>query len=273
MPRPCRGIFFLLPLTVTVAVLIHLCGCIVAKRGGSRDLSPITLVLLPGLDGSGLLFANLLPELPKEIKVIIAGYPQDQFLSYSQLVLWLKDVIPKEGAFVVLGESYGSELAVKFAATHPPNLAGIILCAGFVSNPVRSWGILSRLLANLLFQFQPPDFALKYFVAGAHAPKSVLQAVRKARRSVSAAVFAKRAQATIHCNAREEIRKVNVPLLYLQATDDHLVEKSSLAEIQTLHPQTISVAIRAPHLLLQTEPRAAAEAITEFLVAQGLYKA
>lgn len=237
-------------------------------------MSAITLVLLPGLEGSGTLFANLLPELPKEIKIIIAAYPQHQFLSYFQLVMWLNDVVPKEGAFVVLGESYGSELAVKFAATHPPNLAGIILCAGFISNPVRSWGILPRLLANpFLFQFQPPDFALKYFVAGAHAPKSLIQAVRKARRSVSPAVFAKRAQATIHCNAREEIRKVNVPLLYLQATEDHLVEKSSLAEIQRLHPQTISVSIRAPHLLLQTEPRAAAEAITEFLVAQGLYKA
>jgi len=224
------------------------------------------------LEGSGTLFANLLPELPKEIKVIVAAYPQQQFLSYSQLVLWLKDVVPNDGAFVVLGESFGSELAVKFAATHPTNLAGIILCAGFVSNPVRNWGILPRLLANpFLFRFQPPDFALKYFVAGAHAPKSLLEAVRQARRSVSATVFAKRAQATIHCNARDDIQKVNVPLLYLQATDDHLVEKSSLEEIQRLHPQTISVSIRAPHMLLQTEPRAAAEAITNFLVAQGLY--
>ncbi|HTC62722.1 MAG TPA: alpha/beta hydrolase [Candidatus Saccharimonadales bacterium] len=237
-------------------------------------MSPITLVLLPGLDGSGTLFANLLPELPKEIKVIAAAYPQHQFLSYSQLVLWLKDVVPRDCAYVVLGESFGSELAVKFAATHPPNLAGIILCAGFVSNPVRSWGILPRLLANpFLFQFQPPDFAVKYFVAGPHAPKILLQAVRAARRSVSAAVFAKRAQATIHCDAREEIRNVNVPLLYLQATEDHLVEKSSLAEIRRLHPQTISVSIRAPHLLLQTEPRASAEVITDFLVAQGLFEA
>jgi pimeloyl-[acyl-carrier protein] methyl ester esterase len=237
-------------------------------------LSPITLVLLPGLDGSGTLFANLLAELPKEIKVVVAAYPQHQFLSYSQLVIWLKDAVPKDSAYVVLGESFGSELAVKFAATHPPNLAGIILCAGFISNPVRSWGILPRLLANpFLFQFQPPDFAVKYFVAGAHAPRSLIQAVREARRSVNTTVFAKRAQATIHCNAREEILKVNVPLLYLQATEDHLVEKSSLTEIQRLHPQTISVTIRAPHLLLQTEPRAAAAAITNFLEAQGLYKA
>ena len=237
-------------------------------------MSPITLVLLPGLDGSGTLFANLLAELPKEIKVVVAAYPQHQFLSYSQLVIWLKDAVPKDSAYVVLGESFGSELAVKFAATHPPNLAGIILCAGFISNPVRSWGILPRLLANpFLFQFQPPDFAVKYFVAGAHAPRSLIQAVREARRSVNTTVFAKRAQATIHCNAREEILKVNVPLLYLQATEDHLVEKSSLTEIQRLHPQTISVTIRAPHLLLQTEPRAAAAAITNFLEAQGLYKA
>ncbi len=240
---------------------------------GGQDLSPITLILLPGLDGSGLLFANLLPELPKEIKVITVAYPQQQFLSYSQLVFWLKDIVPRDSAYVVLGESFGSELAVKFAATHPPNLAGIILCAGFISNPVRSWGILPRLLANpFLFQFQPPDFAVKYFVAGAVAPRSLIQAVREARSSVSTTVFAKRAQATIYCNAREEIRKVNVPLLYLQATEDHLVEKSSLAEIQRLHPQTISVSIRAPHLLLQTAPRAAAEAIMEFLVAHGLYK-
>jgi pimeloyl-ACP methyl ester carboxylesterase len=225
------------------------------------------------LDGSGILFANFLPELPKEINVIVARYPQHQFLSYSQLASWLKDVVPKQGAYVVLGESYGSELAVKFAATHPSNLVAIILCAGFISNPVRSWGFLPRLLANpFLFQFQPPALALKYFVAGKNAPKSLIQAVREARRSVDSAVFAKRAQGTIHCNAREEIRKINVPLLYLQATEDHLVEKSSLEEIRRLHPQTISVFIRAPHLLLQTEPRAAAMAIMEFLVAQGLYK-
>jgi pimeloyl-[acyl-carrier protein] methyl ester esterase len=225
------------------------------------------------LDGSGTLFANLLPELPKEIKVIIAAYPQHQFLSYSQLVLWLKDVIPKDGAFVVLGESFGSELAVKFAATHPPNLAGIILCAGFISNPVRSWGILPRLLANpFFFQFHPTDFALKYFIAGPDAPKSLLQAVRQARRSVHTTVFAKRAQAAIHCNAREEIRQVDVPLLYLQATEDRLVDPSSLTEIKLFHPQTISVSIRAPHLLLQRAPRASAEAIKRFLETEILNK-
>jgi pimeloyl-ACP methyl ester carboxylesterase len=218
------------------------------------------------LQGSGTLFANLLPELPNDLKVIIAAYPHDKFLTYSQLTLWLKDVVPQDGPYVLLGESFGSPLAVLFAATHPANLVGVILCAGFISNPVRGWGIVPRLLANPYFlQFQPPEFVLKYFIAGWDAPKSLLQAVRKAQRAVNVKVFAKRAQATIHCNAREEIRQINVPLLYLQATEDNLVHKSSLDEIKHLHPRTISVPIHAPHLLLQREPRAAAEAIARFL--------
>lgn len=235
-------------------------------------MSPITLVLLPGLEGSGKLFANLLPELPEKYKVIVIAYPQQQFLSYSQLTLWLNDIVPKNEKFVVLGESFGSELAVKFAAKHPPNLAGIILCVGFISNPVRSWGILPRLLANrFFFQFQPPDFIAEYFLAGPHAPKSLLEAVRQARRSVSPSVLAKRAQATIRCNAREEIRQIDIPMLYLQGTEDHLVDKSSLDEIKRLQPQTISVSIPAPHLLLQRQPRMAAGAITRFLETEILH--
>jgi len=247
--------------------------CIVTVRHGDRTLSSLTLVLTPGLEGSGTLFANLLAELPKELKVIVAGYPQEQYLSYTQLVLWLANVVPKDGPYVLLGESFGSPLAVMFAATHPRNLAGIILSAGFISNPVRYLGMLPRLLAKpFLVQLHPPEFAIKYFIAGAHAPKSLLQAIRKAQSAVSPTVFAKRAQATLHVDARKEICQVNVPLLYLQGTEDHLVHKSALAEIERLHPQTISVPIRAPHLLLQREPRAAADAITRFLEAQGLYK-
>jgi pimeloyl-ACP methyl ester carboxylesterase len=231
------------------------------------------LVLLPGLEGSGTLFANFLPELPNDLKVIIAGYPQQQFLSYPQLVLWLADVVPKNGPYVLLGESFGSPLAVMFGATHPPNLMGIILSAGFISNPVRYLGLLPNLLANrFFFGLHPPDFVIKYFIAGPHAPRSLLQAIRQAQRSVRPAVFAKRAQATLYVDAREDIRRVNVPMLYLHGTEDHLVHKSALAEIESLHPLTISARIRAPHLLLQREPRAAAEAIMRFLGAQGLYK-
>ena len=236
-------------------------------------MSTLTLVLLPGLDGTGDLFTNLLPELPQDIEVIAAAYPARQFLSYSELVSWVGDLVPKNKPYVLLGESYGSPLAVKFAATHPFNLAGLILCAGFISNPVRKWRFVPRLLARpLFFQFRPPDFALKYFIAGAGAPESLIIAVERATLSVSSKVLAARARAVIDCDASQEIRQVKVPLLYLQGAKDRLVAKECLDEIKRLHPETISISIRAPHLLLQREPRLAAQAITQFLDAQILNK-
>jgi pimeloyl-[acyl-carrier protein] methyl ester esterase len=221
------------------------------------------------MDGTGKLFANLVPELPQSMNVITVAYPSQRFLLYPELVSWLEEMVPKDGAFAIVAESYGTPLAVKFAATHPPNLIGLILTAGFISNPVRRWGPLPKLFARpTFFRFRPPDFLHEYFILGSHAPESLKHAVRHNVRSVNPEVLAKRARACIDCDARQEIRKVKVPLLYLQATEDRLVGKECLDEIKSLHPETISISLRAPHLLLQSEPRAAARIIIEFLDAQ-----
>jgi pimeloyl-ACP methyl ester carboxylesterase len=235
----------------------------VASDKGSR---PLTLVLLPGLDGTGNLFAPLIAELPRTLKVITAAYPRDRFLPYPEHVSRLRELVPKDGLYAILGESYGSTVAVKFAATHPPNLAAVILCAGFISNPVRKWGPLPKLLARpLFFRFRPPQSLREYFSLGFGAPKSLSLILQNTVRSLNAEVFAKRARAAIDCDAREEIGRVEAPLLYLQASEDRLVGAECLDEIKRLHPETISISIRAPHLLLQRQPRAAAQAITQFL--------
>jgi pimeloyl-[acyl-carrier protein] methyl ester esterase len=229
-------------------------------------MSAITLVLLPGMDGTGELFANFSAELPKEMDVVTLAFPSNQFLPYPELLPWLADRVPKNRPYVLLGESFGSPLAVKFAATHPVNLVGLILVVGFISNPVRKWGPLPRLLARrFFFQFRPADFALEYFIAGAGAPKSILVAVNRATASVAPEVLAERARAVIDCDARQEIRQVKVPTLFLQASQDRLVGNECLEEIKRLHPETISISIRAPHLLLQREPRIAAQAVAQFL--------
>ena len=53
-----------------------------------------TLVLLPGLDGTGALFADLISELPPALSVNIARYPTQRFLSYSELVPCVQEVAP-----------------------------------------------------------------------------------------------------------------------------------------------------------------------------------
>src|ERR1700719_1226395 len=114
-----------------------------------EGLTPNTLVLLPGLDGTGMLFGDLIGELPPTQTVNIARYPTDRFLSYAELVSCVREIIPSN-PFLLVAESFSTPLAAMLAATRPPNLAGLILCAGFVTNPIGSWALLPRCWEDLV---------------------------------------------------------------------------------------------------------------------------
>jgi pimeloyl-[acyl-carrier protein] methyl ester esterase len=95
----------------------------------------VSLVLLPGLDGTGDLFQPLLRELPDELEPIVVSYPVHKFLDYSALRDLALQHVPAGRPFVLLGESFSGPVAVLAAAARPEGLLGVILCASFVSAP------------------------------------------------------------------------------------------------------------------------------------------
>ena len=229
-------------------------------------MPPVTLVLLPGLDGTGDLFTHFASALPQHLDAKIVRYPPDRFFSYAELFPLVVDAVPRTQPFVLLAESFSTPLAVKFAATNPSNLRALVICAGFIRNPVTGWLLrIKKFVRPSLFRVPPPRFALEYFLIGAHAPRELRSAVRSTMRSISPEVIALRVLAVMACDAREELTQVRVPTLYLQAEEDRLVRKSCFEEIQRLKPDTILASIPAPHFVLQREPRKAADLIVHFL--------
>ena len=229
-------------------------------------MTDYALVLLPGLDGTGSLFADFLSALPRTLNTMIATYPRHRFMSYSELLPCVRDLIPTAEPFVLVAESFSSPLAVMCAAMHPPNLAGLVLCAGFVTNPIRAWSLPAKVLVRpLSFRLSPPDLILEHFLIGADAPPALKLAVRQAVHCVSPTVLARRVHAVLDCDARRDLTRVDVPMLYIQAANDRLVRAESFAEIQRLHSDTILASISAPHLVLQREPHKAAETIVGFI--------
>ena len=234
------------------------------------DAQGLTLLLLPGLDGTGELFADFVKLLPSWIKPQVVSYPRNQKLSYDELAPIVKSAVPVDQPFVILAESFSTPLAVKFAAIAPDGLQGLVLCAGFVSPPRR--GVLSRLarfLAPSLFAFGLPESVCRQLLVGRAAPQTLVDAIRTTVSSVSSGVLAHRLRSVLSCEAERELRSVSVPLLYISGEKDRLVTESSLHEVRRGKPDALVASIDAPHLLLQAEPRVAVDALVSFLLRVG----
>lgn len=94
-----------------------------------------TLVLLPGLDGSGKLFAPFVEALEPGLDVKVIRYPDDASLGYLALEAFVRSSLPVAQPFVLLGESFSGPIAISIAARPPANLLGAVLCCTFASNP------------------------------------------------------------------------------------------------------------------------------------------
>jgi pimeloyl-[acyl-carrier protein] methyl ester esterase len=224
------------------------------------------LILLPGMHGTGELFSEftrIMPE-PKQIQALC--YPADANLSYQQLLAMVQSMVPESEPYFLLAESYSTPLAIEFAATNPPNLKGLILCAGFASSPLTGpRSFLALLLAPLLFRMRIPPAAMNHFLIGPNTPESLQVAVRAAISSVKPGVMIRRLRDVLRCDMLQALSQVSAPLLYVQATSDKLVPRSCLAEIRSIRPDVRVAQIVGPHLILQREPKQSADVVAKFI--------
>jgi pimeloyl-[acyl-carrier protein] methyl ester esterase len=224
------------------------------------------LVLLPGMDGTGTLFADFVRALPNLFETEVVRYPFDKSLSYAELMNLVQAAAPASEPFVILAESFSTPLAVQYAATHPPNLKGLVLCAGFVSSPVRGWRRFAcSLLAPIAFRFPPSRLLAELFLVGRDAPRSLVTAVRSAISSAHPKVLSDRLRGILACDVREAFDRITAPILYIQAQQDRLVHSPCLEEIRHIKPHVEVSTIAGPHLILQREPQKAAAVVARFV--------
>ena len=231
----------------------------------SAPTSLPSLVLLPGLDGTGVLFRPLLEALPQEVATIVVSYPGDTALGYSELLPIVLAGLPSDAPFVLVGESFSGPLAVMAAATHPPGLAGLVLCASFIRNPhpyIPSF--LAAMVRPPLFHLFPQFWQAKALFGGYSSPR-LRALMQDALSRVSPAVLACRVREVLRINVARQLAACTVPILYLRARRDFVVPPWNVSTIRRFCPQLKVVHLAAPHLALQVATGQAAEAITDFL--------
>ncbi len=236
----------------------------------STQAQRLKLVLLPGMDGTGELFSAFAAALVGEFEIATVRYPTDQCLSYSELEGFVRASCSTSGPFILLAESYSTPVAIKYAASNPGNLVGLVLCAGFATSPIRGWRhFLGWLLAPVMFRIPLPNLAAKLWLVGPGASSSLLRSIRSAVSSVKPKVLTARLRGVLACEVRPEMGQVTAPVLYLHAKQDRLVSSACMAELRRIEPQMTVAALEGPHLLLQREPYKAAETVAAFVRSLG----
>jgi pimeloyl-ACP methyl ester carboxylesterase len=221
-----------------------------------------TLVLLPGMDGTGDLFAPLIEALGPDVASITVRYP-DQPLDFVAHEAIARAALPSTKPFVLLGESFSGPIAISIAAQAPSGLRGYILCCSFVRSPRP----VLRLLRPLLTLVPPqrlPEVIATHFLLGRFASPRLRQMHAQTLRRVSPRVLAARLGAVASVDVQSKLRRVPLPGLYLRATEDRLVPNSAATLFARLSSNARVVDIEGPHFLLQSRPAPAAQAIREF---------
>jgi hypothetical protein len=89
-------------------------------RPAANTSSPV-LVLLPGLDGTGKLFAEFLRVLDLNISTLVVAYPKDVPMNYDELETLVTAALPTDRPFVLLGESFSGPAAVAASVAADPS--------------------------------------------------------------------------------------------------------------------------------------------------------
>ncbi|WP_338847011.1 alpha/beta fold hydrolase [Massilia sp. W12] len=225
------------------------------------------LVLLPGLDGTGDLFAPLCAALAAcpamRITPQIVRYPGHTVLDYQGLAPLARAACPSDRPFYLLGESFSGPLALQLAAQSPAGLRGVILCASFIRNPHPHAARIAPLATLLPIQLAPPSL-MSFALLGQYSTPPLRAALAQAVRQASHTVLRQRLLSVTKIDVSQELRQLRVPLLYLQASQDRIVPARAWREIHALQPLAHKVSVAAPHCLLQAAPQAAAAALLDF---------
>ena len=220
------------------------------------------LVLLPGMDGTGLMFEPFV-QAAGDLETRVVRYPPE-LTSYPACIDFARTQLPTDRPFLLLGESFSGPVAIALAAEQPEGLRGVVLCSSFARNPRPEW-LWLRPLLRLLPPLQLPLPLLRRLLLGKRPSEALVRLTTAMLPHFPTATMKARTLAVAAVDHTAQLAQVQVPMLALCATRDRLVPKTATAWLRAHRAQLDITTLRGPHWLLQTRPEACLRTIQAFV--------
>jgi pimeloyl-[acyl-carrier protein] methyl ester esterase len=224
---------------------------------------PPPLVLLPGFDGTGELFAPLVDALGASREITVVRYAREP--SLQACVDTARSFLSNKPS-VLVAESFSGPIALHVMNRFPERVQCAVLCATFATSPFRA--LIPAALAL-------PAFALTANALGAAVLRvmclneardpSPIEAVSRVSGAMTPETIKARLRVLRSLDLTPDLGNITAPTLYLRASRDRIVGRR-LGQRLINGLKSVEVKeIDGPHLLLQARPRECAAAIREFV--------
>jgi pimeloyl-ACP methyl ester carboxylesterase len=226
------------------------------------------LMLMPGMDGTGDLFAPLIHALGPSQPVQVVRYPVDRAWGYAELQRCAREQLPAQEPFVLLGESFSGPMAWRLAASAGPRLRGLVLCCTFLSHPMALLGPLADWASRWPLHHVPRGLINRYFL-GPDADVATQALLHTTLARVAPQALRARMQAVLRLKPPHDSLPPDLPVLCLRAAQDWIVPRCASRPLARRLPRAQQVELQGPHGLLQAQPAASAKVIAEFMQRLG----
>jgi pimeloyl-[acyl-carrier protein] methyl ester esterase len=219
---------------------------------------------MPGLDGTGKLFAPIIPLLEQHFELSIVTYPNlDSFADYIDCA---RNQLPETPGFSLLAESFSGPVALALMAQQPGQIGPSVLSTTFVRSPLAALTRMANYVPEQVFSIGAlSEFCLDVYDIEDEDFSETQPLPLNVMEQLDGVLLKQRISVLSRIDISALLPDIEVPILYLRAVQDRIVAESDAQMIQNYLPDVERVDIDAPHLLLQTRPQQCAELIINYI--------
>ncbi|MEE1768346.1 alpha/beta hydrolase [Streptomyces sp. JV185] len=235
-----------------------------------------TLVFIPCFSGAPWSAEQLAPygDAPQRTLRLPEGV--DDMERYADYV---ENVVADLDDWVLVGDSFGANIALALATRRPRGLRALVVSGGFAANPVTSkpWKALARVMGKT----RGPFYRQLTLRAHAHrlaspfdgegqVPWSEARSRELFLENTPAVSFGARARAAMTADYVDVLGRVQVPTLILTPSHDVLIGEDASKVMLAGIPDAREVVLpRTGHMFRFSHPVTYAAAVKDFLAAQS----
>jgi pimeloyl-ACP methyl ester carboxylesterase len=200
-----------------------------------------SIVLVPGIDGTGVSFHRQVPLLERRYAVTRTRLREDDRHRMSDLIDDLRGVVDESnGPVTLIGESFGGALALSFALDHPERVRRLLIVNSFAHFDSQARLRLAYHLTRAMPWGLMP-LARRLATSRMHSPhteRDVIQEYQELMRASKKGGIVARLRILRDYDLRSRLGALQTPVLFLAADLDNLVPSVEQATLmQKLAPR------------------------------------